>query len=404
MHRVGIPRQSSGGYPAFGLKNPFRTRGDYQVYFQIGHGGQILQNGLRQRHPARAADSKDKAMHRFFFSVTLSAYRTMEHGAACRHELTPWRSDGHGYCRRRLDDLEAQGGGLPEPVGEAEPPARTPEETERALAETERRLAQTDQDLNQALGQRKAVGDPAALAARREELALSRPQLADRLGVTPSTVSNYETGVSFPKEEMMLRLFDCLETDPNTLFQDSFRRGADVLTERERQLLEQYRSLSPLGRESVQTMVEALRACQQESAAPEQEPRVIPLYRTPAAAGYAAPVFGEDFDYLQVTDGVPQAAEFAVRIQGDSMVPYIPDGSVVYVNRDPLKAGDVGIFCVDGDIFCKQYYKDPAGTVYLFSLNRARADADVVLTAGSGRTLACFGRVILHALPLPGRT
>lgn len=22
MHRVGIPRQSSGGYPAFGLKNP----------------------------------------------------------------------------------------------------------------------------------------------------------------------------------------------------------------------------------------------------------------------------------------------------------------------------------------------------------------------------------------------
>ena len=123
-----------------------------------------------------------------------------------------------------------------------------------------------------------AFGD--RIKARREELALSRPQLADRLGVTPSTVSNYETGVSFPKEEMMLRLFDCLETDPNTLFQDSFRRGADVLTQRERQLLEQYRSLSPLGRESVQTMVEALRACQQESAAPEQEPRVIPLYRT----------------------------------------------------------------------------------------------------------------------------
>ena len=88
-----------------------------------------------------------------------------------------------------------------------------------------------------------AFGD--RIKARREELALSRPQLADRLGVTPSTVSNYETGVSFPKEEMMLRLFDCLETDPNTLFQDSFRRGADVLTERERQLLEQYRSLSP---------------------------------------------------------------------------------------------------------------------------------------------------------------
>ena len=249
-----------------------------------------------------------------------------------------------------------------------------------------------------------AFGD--RIKARREELALSRPQLADRLGVTPSTVSNYETGVSFPKEEMMLRLFDCLETDPNTLFQDSFRRGsgrpdsagaaaagavpAPCLPWGGRASRRWWRRCGPVR--------------QRGSAAPEQEPRVIPLYRTPAAAGYAAPVFGEDFDYLQVTDGVPQAAEFAVRIQGDSMVPYIPDGSVVYVNRDPLKAGDVGIFCVDGDIFCKQYYKDPAGTVYLFSLNRARADADVVLTAGSGRTLACFGRVILHALPLPGRT
>mgnify|MGYP002562709365 CR=1 FL=1 len=237
---------------------------------------------------------------------------------------------------------------------------------------------------------------------KREARGLSQAALAARLGVSQSTVGNYEAGISFPKEEVLLRLFDCLETDPNTLFQDSFRRGADVLTERERQLLEQYRSLSPLGRESVQTMVEALRACQQESAAPEQEPRGIPLYRTPAAAGYAAPVFGEDFDYLQVTDGVPQAAEFAVRIQGDSMVPYIPDGSVVYVNRDPLKAGDVGIFCVDGDIFCKQYYKDPAGIVYLFSLNRRRADADVILTPSGSRSLVCFGRVIMHALPLPG--
>ena len=84
------------------------------------------------------------------------------------------------------------------------------------------------------------------------------------------------------------------------------------------------------------------------------------------------------------------------------MAPYSADGSVVYVNRDPMKAGDVGIFCVDGDILCKQYYKDPAGVVYLFSLNRARADADVILTAGSGRFLACFGRVIFRAPPLPG--
>ena len=248
-----------------------------------------------------------------------------------------------------------------------------------------------------------ALGD--RIKARREALSLTRPQLAERLGVAPSTVSNYETGISFPKEEIMLRLFDCLETDPNALFRDSFRGGGEVLSASERRMLDQYRGLSPKWRETVRSVVGALCDYRDELEASRgtQEPRLIPLYRSPAAAGYAAPVFGEDFDTIPVTEDVPQAAEFAVRIQGDSMAPFIADGDVVYVNHDPLKAGDVGIFCVDGEMFCKQYYKDPAGTVFLFSLNRARADADLVLTAGCGRTLVCFGRVILHAPPLPGK-
>ena len=224
---------------------------------------------------------------------------------------------------------------------------------------------------------------------RRGELKLSRADLAERLGVSSSAVSNYENGVSFPKEDIMLRLFDSLETEPNILFQDSYRGGGQVMSGPEQALLRQYRGLSPMGRESVRSVVEALCSYRDEleAAQPEQrEPRVIPLYRTPAAAGYASPVFGEDFDYI-----------------GDSMVPFIADGSVVYVNRDPLRAGDVGIFCVDGDMFCKQYYKDPAGIVYLFSLNRRRADADVILTPSGSRSLVCFGRVIMHALPLPGK-
>lgn len=239
---------------------------------------------------------------------------------------------------------------------------------------------------------------------RREELGLSRSALAKRLGISPSAISNYELGISFPKMDVLLRLFDCLETEPNALFQDNYQGGRLVLNQWERRLLDQVRSLSPLGREAVDSVVGTLCAYRDETDSTPQtpEPRVIPLYRSPAAAGYAAPVFGEDFDYIQVTGDVPTAAEFAVRIQGDSMTPWIPDGSRAYVNRDPLKPGDVGIFCVDGEIVCKQYYKDPAGTVYLFSLNRERADADVVLFPTSGRTFVCFGRVILHAPPLPG--
>lgn len=133
----------------------------------------------------------------------------------------------------------------------------------------------------------------------------------------------------------------------------------------------------------------------------KREPRLIPLYNSPAAAGYAAPVLDEDFTYIPADESVPRGADFAVRIQGDSMEPYIHDESVVYVNRDPLADGDVGIFCVDGAMLCKQYHRDALGMTYLFSLNRARADADVVLTS-TGHAQPCLLRPRDAAAPPRG--
>lgn len=238
----------------------------------------------------------------------------------------------------------------------------------------------------------------------REELGLSRMVLAQRLGISVSAVSNYENDLSFPKEDVILRLFDELETDPNNLFRDSFHFGGWTLSRSEQQLLECYRGLSALGRETIRSVAEALCAYRDEAVGngAERETRSIPLYRTPAAVGYASPVLGEDFEFLCVVEDVPRAAEYAVRMQGDSMEPWIRDQSVVYVNRDPLRPGDVGFFCVDGDMLCRQYDCDSAGTVSLFCLNRDRAQEDLVLPPGSGCTLACLGRVIFRAPPLPG--
>ena len=168
-------------------------------------------------------------------------------------------------------------------------------------------------------------------------------------------------------------------------------------------MLEQYRALPQAARQTVRSVMEGFAAVQREAEndMPTREKRMIPLYASPAAAGFAAPVFMEDYELLTVTDEVPVGAELAVRIQGDSMEPYIADGSVVYVNHDPLQSGDVGIFCVDGEMLCKQYHRDGLGMVYLFSLNRKRAAMDVVFPPGSGRSLTCFGRVMIHGLPLP---
>ena len=238
---------------------------------------------------------------------------------------------------------------------------------------------------------------------RREELGMSRSELAQRLGVSVSAVGNYETGVSTPKEEVLLRLFNALEADPNYLYRGSYLYQSGPDTDEERRLLTKYRALPLAGRQTVHTLLDALTVMtdQVRQTAPAADPRTIPIYTSPSAAGFAAPVFGEDYELIPVTGDVPPGAELAVRIQGDSMAPVIADGAVVYVNHDPVQSGDVGIFCVDGDMLCKQYYRDPLGMVYLFSLNRKRADMDVIFHRGSGRSLTCFGRVMLHAQPLP---
>ena len=109
-------------------------------------------------------------------------------------------------------------------------------------------------------------------------------------------------------------------------------------------------------------------------------------------------MLGEDFTEYEIP--YDAQGDFAARISGDSMEPYIADGSVVLVTRTlDMEPGDVGLFCVDNDIYCKQYCSDCYGNTYLFSLNRARADADLHIPADSGRTVFCCGKVVLPKRP-----
>lgn len=138
-------------------------------------------------------------------------------------------------------------------------------------------------------------------------------------------------------------------------------------------------------------------------AAPAGEIIYIRHYLTPAAAGYAAPIEGEDYELIPVTNSVPARADFCIDISGDSMAPYIEDGQRVYVQRDAtLEPFDVGVFFVDGDVLCKQYCVDHMGTLYLLSANKKREDANRIITRESASTVVCFGKVILpRKLPRP---
>jgi phage repressor protein C with HTH and peptisase S24 domain/DNA-binding Xre family transcriptional regulator len=233
---------------------------------------------------------------------------------------------------------------------------------------------------------------------------ISVNELSRRVGVSPQTlhsVLNRDTNrIDF---DLLVKICAALSLPLELFYGDT--QPAEKPAPEELALLEKYRALDEHGRQVTELVLdfEHRRVTDARQTAAPRPDRIIPLYATPAAAGYANPAFGEDYeDYAVPADS---RADFAARIQGDSMEPYIDDGSIVLVNRSmPLTDGDVGLFFVDGDIKCKQYCEDSFGNIYLFSLNRARADADTTVPASSGITVFCFGKVLLDRRPpLPVR-
>ena len=229
---------------------------------------------------------------------------------------------------------------------------------------------------------------------------LNISELARRLGVSQQTlysmVKRDNQKVDF---DLMMRICSELGVPVERMCEDI--KLPKLPDDSEWQLISRYRRLPDSSKELVDMVIdhEFAAVCAQEEI--PAAGRIIPLYSTPAAAGYASPAFGDDYTDYEVP-GESQA-DFAVRISGDSMEPYIKDGSVALCKRGAIiRDGDVGLFFVDGDMKCKQYCQDYAGNVYLFSANRARADADVEIRSTSGITLLCFGKVLLDKpIPLP---
>lgn len=188
---------------------------------------------------------------------------------------------------------------------------------------------------------------------------------------------------------------------------DLIAKGIDALSatpDDKARLLELFEELNIDGRERLLEIADAMVKSGKYAAPAVPAPaEYIRLYRTPAAAGFASPVEGSDYTLIPRDKKTPRNADFAVRIQGSSMSPYIKDGDTVYVQRDTsLEDFDVGIFYLDGDMYCKQICVDVYGNVYLLSANPKKENLNKTVSHDSTSTLICYGKVILpHKLPPP---
>lgn len=235
-------------------------------------------------------------------------------------------------------------------------------------------------------------------------------------GMNKGTLSKYENGKQEPMATVVYNLSLLLNCSTDYLYgiTENFQPEKDVLYEincdnaRYGELQEIDDALNDEGHTQFTQYGHFLAQQPQYQQTRKRTPKVAPIsqirhYFTAAAAGYTSPIEGENYEIIALPPDAPRGADFCVDIAGDSMEPYIKDGSRVYVKRDvSLQQFDPGIFYYAGDVYCKQVRMDYSGAVNLLSANPKREDANIRIEKSELPYLVCFGKVILpYKLPEP---
>lgn len=243
------------------------------------------------------------------------------------------------------------------------------------------------------------------LKALRLAFGLTQKELSEQLDVSTVSVRHWELGTKSPSMAAIVSLSQLYKISTDYLLGVSYEEERDnmLLSNDELILLSNYRVLDKYGKKAVDSicLIEKHRVELENNhlyalSVPQKADRYIPKYATPAAAGCSVPLDGNEFEMILADETIPKDADFAVRIQGDSMYPHIQDGDTVYVKKNcELSVGDIGIFSVDGAMYCKQYYIDNNGNLLLISTNPDLRHTNICVGADSGITLVCFGKVLL---------
>lgn len=253
------------------------------------------------------------------------------------------------------------------------------------------------------------------LRSIRHDAGITQKTLGERIGVTPVTIGNWERGVRLPSFDLLPKLADALDTSIDTLLGRNRSIGKDLIEE---ELLTKYRQLDVYSRKLVHSICD-IELERYDTVTPKtvfvkpeetqniisfkKHNRYIPFYMAPPAAGISVPLEGNEFEMLLADDSVPAEADYAVCISGDSMEPYISNGEMVFVKEtQELRNGDIGIFCVDGAMYCKQYYMDELRNLHLLSANPRRMNTNIYVDGEGSSLVRCCGKVLCgENVPLP---
>ncbi len=237
----------------------------------------------------------------------------------------------------------------------------------------------------------------AVIAKNRKKAGLSQGELAAKMnafGFYPSvaSVSSWEKDVSVPNALQFLAL--CSVLGIKDIYGEFAGEGneenpmADRLNDEGRKKIREYTALLLLSEEyrakssdkakpdrktdgikENKENIDREPVIKEIKEKPVRDVRILKIYNLPVSAGTGEFLDGEDYEEIEVGNEVPYAADFGLRIKGDSMEPRYRNGQTVWIRKcDSLEDGRIGIFLLNGNAYCKKLKKDAEG-VCLVSLN-----------------------------------
>lgn len=224
------------------------------------------------------------------------------------------------------------------------------------------------------------------IAKYRKKNKLSQKELSNMLGnighsTSNTSVSNWEKNFSEPTSSMLMAL--CKVLGITDLYGEYYGVNPD-------------NPLSELNEEGKEKALEYISLLVDsgkyalEKATIIPFTRVIKLFDIPASAGTGSFLDSDDFTEIEVGEEVPTDADFGIRISGDSMEPRFINGQIVWVKQqETLLNGEIGIFYLDGNAYCKKIKDDKEG-LFLISLNSKYNPIPVT----DSNSFKVFGKVV----------
>ena len=218
------------------------------------------------------------------------------------------------------------------------------------------------------------------LKGLREEAGLTQKELAEIIGVTRPTMTNYENGDRYPKREILESIMDYFNVDQAYIDgKQEIKRLVDLTGTYEAGVehgrRETLKEISRLAGEGIFTASFS----------------AIPVY-SDISCGTGTWVDEVPEDYV----GIPtpmlnqSSGYFSNRATGDSMMPGIHPGDYLVFEICPeVPSGQIGAFSLNDRFYCKRFKRLPDGSPWLFSDND-RYDPIPIRPADTFRTLGIY--------------